>query len=192
MFAHHGRAVTRQGMRLIATGIAMPYRRYAVIAIIAIAAMGCVVGEAAEPGDPDANAVDAKMLARIPAYKTDANVALPFPSQLGSFLVSLYVSAGQDEYNKIHPSAVGSHAQLPVGAVIVREVFGSDGKVAKLTVMGKGPAGYDPRLGDWWFAVTDPNGRPLVENGHTQEGQLTACHSCHNARAQDDFLFGAP
>lgn len=76
--------------------------------------------------------------------------------------------------------------------MIVREVLDANGEVAKLTMMAKGPPGYDPTLGAWWFGVTDPNGRPLVQDGQLLVGRLTQCHECHSERADDDFLFGVP
>jgi len=58
--------------------------------------------------------------------------------------------------------------------------------------MGKGPAGYDPTLGDWWFGVTDASGAPLSDSSGEEVGRLTDCHSCHIPRATDDYLFGVP
>lgn len=130
------------------------------------------------------------MSSRLQSYKMWPQIGSPYSSELGPFLVSLYVSGAVDEYAKIRPDEHGSHAQMPVGVLIVREVFDNNQKVARLTVMGKGPAGYDPQLGDWWFAVTDPRGTPAVENGLVQTGKLTACHGCHSPRSQDDFLYG--
>ena len=78
------------------------------------------------------------------------------------------------------------------GTVIVREVLDARGQITKLTVMAKGPPGYDPSLGDWWFAVTDPRGVPLTENGVVQLGRMNQCHNCHLDRGRDDFLFGVP
>lgn len=173
---------------LVLAGATAVCRRCTAWAVMAIVYTGCVVGS--DPPDP--NPIDTEMLARIPPYKTYAKMGPPFPSQVGGSAVSIYVSAGEDEYKKIHPATSGSHAQLPVGAVIVREILDEGDQVAKLTIMGKGPVGYDPTLGDWWFAVTDADGRPLEESGREQAGKLVACHSCHTPRADDDFLFGAP
>ena len=71
----------------------------------------------------------------------------------------------------MQPDATGSGAQLPAGSMIVRAVIDADaGAVARLTVMLKGPAGYNPALGDWWFAETDPWGNDRV--GLEITGQL--------------------
>lgn len=163
--------------------------RMALVGLIVTAVTACVVGEDVLP-DP-AEDVDATMLTELLPYRTWPTVGNPYPSALGSYLVSLYISDGKTEYAKIRPTATGSHAQLPVGTVIVREVFAEDGTLAKLTVMGKGPAGYDPTLGDWWFAVTDVHGKPLMDNGHPQTGKIAGCKACHATRSADDFLYGA-
>lgn len=162
-----------------------------ILAAMTTAFIGCM-GDLTSPGAPDDDILSGIMEEKVASYRAYANVAAPYPSKLGPFMVSLYVSAGQDEYAKIRPDQTGSRVQLPEGALIVREVFDKDGNVAKLTAMAKGPAGYDPTLGDWWFAVTDAAGQPLVENGRVQSGKLTGCHACHNGRGEDDFLFGGP
>lgn len=95
-------------------------------------------------------------------------------------------------YARVRPDTKGANVDLPEGTLIVREVL-SAGVVQKLTVMGKGPLGSNPVVGDWWFAVTSPTGTPLVENGQELLGKLTQCVACHDARgAADDYLFGVP
>lgn len=136
-------------------------------------------------------AVDAETLQEVDSYHTLAKVnATPYVSDIGPFDVNCYVHGDVADYRKIHPEANGSHATVAPGTVIVREVLDASGTTTKLTVMAKGPAGYDPSIGDWLFGVTDPQGKPLEKNGIVQLGRLTECHSCHLERAQDDFLFG--
>ena len=95
-------------------------------------------------------------------------------------------------YKRVRPDRKGANVDLPEGTLIVREVLAA-GKVAKLTVMGKGALGTNPVVGDWWFAVTTPTGTPLEENGAQLLGKLPQCVTCHDARgAADDFLFGVP
>jgi hypothetical protein len=95
-------------------------------------------------------------------------------------------------YKRVHPDRKGANVDLPEGTLIVREVF-TAGKVTKLTVMGKGPLGSNPAVGDWWFAVTTPTGTPLFENGQELLGKLPQCANCHDERgADDDYLFGVP
>lgn len=99
--------------------------------------------------------------------------------------------AAATSYQRIRPDVKGANVELPVGTLIVREVLGANGQIAKLTVMGKGAPGTNPALADWWFAVTTPSGVPLEENGAPLSGKLTQCYSCHDQRgAADDYLFG--
>jgi hypothetical protein len=58
--------------------------------------------------------------------------------------------------------------------------------------MVKGPAGFSPELGDWWFAVTDAEGVPMQTDAGTLTGPLVACSTCHLPRDADDYLFGVP
>ncbi len=113
-------------------------------------------------------------------------------STVGAFDINLYVHGDVGDYARIHPESSASSAAIAVGTVIVREVLDARGAIAKLTVMAKGPAGYDPSLGDWWFAEADPSGVPLVENGAPRVGRLDDCHGCHVPRASEDYLFGVP
>ncbi|MCE9578129.1 MAG: hypothetical protein K8W52_33695 [Deltaproteobacteria bacterium] len=115
----------------------------------------------------------------------------PFASALGAPGVNIDIDpASASAYRLIDPDVVGSNAHLPSGAMIVRSVLDANGVVTKLTMMVKGPPGYDPTLGDWWFGETDPDGVPIMENGVPLIGALEECHQCHLDRATDDFLFG--
>jgi hypothetical protein len=108
-------------------------------------------------------------------------------------LVSEWVSSfALDAYLAISPGVTGSGATVPPGTTIVRAVLGEDGGVGKLTVMVKGPPGYNSDLGDWWFAVTDPDGLPLDTDAGAEMGKLSGCYSCHVPRAHNGYLFGVP
>jgi hypothetical protein len=107
--------------------------------------------------------------------------------------INVWVTSSQfSAYSKIDPDKPGSGAKLSPGGMIVREVLTADGSVAKLTLMVKGPPGYNPALGDYWFGVTEPDGTPLEENGARLTGKLNQCFGCHIPRANDDYLFGVP
>ena len=93
-------------------------------------------------------------------------------------------------YAAIRPDMLDSRVELPAGAMIVREVMNAQNQVTKLTLMIKGPSGYNPSLGDWWFGVTDPNGAPLSTDGGMETGRIEACFSCHIPRKDDGYLFG--
>lgn len=118
----------------------------------------------------------------------------PYPSSAapGSFVDEWVSSASYAEYSRIQPDAGGSGVVLPPGSIVIRAVVDSNDDVSKLTIMLKGPAGYNPALGDWWFAATDPSGNPLEDDAGVLAGRLTGCYSCHLPRSGDDFLFGVP
>jgi hypothetical protein len=151
--------------------------------------MGCTVG-AVDMSDAE---LDEASLDRVESYLAMSKInARPYTSTLGPFGINCYITGDITGYRKIHPERSGANVTVAPGTVIVREVLDATGKVSKLTVMAKGPPGYDPSLGDWWFGVTDPRGVPLVEKGVLMLGRLTQCHDCHLDRSRDDFLFGVP
>ena len=116
-----------------------------------------------------------------------------YTSAISPAKINVWVtSADFAAYSAIAPEKTGSGVKLAPGAMIVREVLGADGSPAKLTLMVKGPPGYNPDLGDFWFGVTEPNGTPLQENGAKLTGKLTQCFGCHIPRANDGYLFGVP
>jgi hypothetical protein len=161
--------------------------------LVSASCSGCVVGEVSTQTSPDDADLDATALQYATTWNQLPRInAQPYVSSLGSFDINVFVSGDAADYRKIHPETTGSHVSVSVGTVIVRNVLDENGHVSKITMMAKGPPGYDPTIGDWWWAETDPSGTPLVENGVTQVGRLTACHSCHLPRATDDFLFGVP
>ncbi len=118
----------------------------------------------------------------------------PYQSDLGAKpKIMAYVTAPSFPwYEKIASDQSGSRVYLTEGAVIVREVLDAKGQVEKLTLMVKGAPNSNPSVGDFWFGVTDPSGTPLVVDGQRQMGQLSACYSCHQMRANDGYLFGVP
>lgn len=118
----------------------------------------------------------------------------PYPSNAatGSFIEEWVSSDGYAEYSKVDPATIGSRAQVPPGTIVVRAVEDASGNVTKLTLMCKGPIGYNDALGDWWFAETDPEGNPIESDAGAIMGRVEACYSCHVPRINDDYLFGVP
>jgi hypothetical protein len=141
---------------------------------------------------------DSSILARIAggAYRTSTRFrpmsGAPYSSAVAAQTnVDVFVSADDyASYARISPDKSGSGASLAPGAIVVREVLDASGAVAKLTLMAKGPPGYNPAVGDFWFGVTQPDGTPVVDNGATQMGKLGECFGCHIPRAGDGYLFG--
>lgn len=138
--------------------------------------------------------LDPAELRQAATYRSSmAPVSRPYASVLdGSPTIELWISKDAKAlYDRIRPDATGSRVTLPRGTVIVRAVYQA-GKIEKLTVMGKGEAGSNPAIGDWWYAVTTPEGIPLEQNGQHLAGKLQQCEACHDERASDDYLFGVP
>jgi len=136
---------------------------------------------------------DLEMMQIATRYKSFSKIDnTAYASSLGVGNINLYVWGDSKDYKLVSPETTGSGITMVVGSVIVREVLDSSGAVDKLTLMAKGPAGYDPTLGDWWFGVLDASGTPAVTDGRIQLGRLGDCHSCHIPRETDDYLFGVP
>jgi hypothetical protein len=148
----------------------------------------------ADAGSTQESALDEATFALAATYKTFTQVnSRTDASQVGTFDINVYVTGDVATYESIHPETTTSVSALRVGTLIVREVLNSDGSVNKLTMMAKAPSGYDPSLGDWWFAEADPQCQPVVSNGVLEAGQLVDdCHSCHIPRQSEDYLFGVP
>ena len=163
--------------------------------LVCASCWGCDVGEVSSTGtgSTDDAALDATALQAATTWNQLPEInTQPYVSAVGAFDINVYVAGDVADFRKIHPETTGSGVRVSPGTVIVRSVLDAGGNVTKLTLMAKGPPGYDPSIGDWWFGETDPAGTPLVENGALQIGRLTACHTCHLPRATDDFLFGVP
>jgi hypothetical protein len=144
----------------------------------------------------DANAVFAQIAhegyEKAPAF-VQASTSYASSAVPGSLITEWVSSSAADTYAKISPTVSGSNVTMPTGATIVRVVEDATGTVSELTVLVKGPQGYNPVLGDWWFAETDPNGTPDTSaDGGTMCGLLTQCYGCHTPRSADDYLFGVP
>jgi len=153
-------------------------------------------------GSNDGGAVtidEARILASVAngAYRHDPMFAAvsrqSYASTAAAARINVWVTAADwGDYTRIAPDKSGSGASLRPGAIVVREVLDASGAVAKVTVMAKGPAGYNPTVGDFWFGVTTPDGTPMVTNGVMQMGKVQSCFGCHVPRASDGYLFGVP
>ena len=143
--------------------------------------------------DPADNALNNAVMSLALGYKTFSKCdAKPYASTVGAFDINLYVSGDVHDFQSIHPESPGTNVTISTGTIIVREVLDATGATTKLTLMAKGPPGYDPTLGDWWFGVLTPEGIPMLDDGQPALGRLDDCHGCHIPRATDDYLFGVP
>lgn len=158
-------------------------------------AFGCGTGAPVD-SEPRIAMDELAILDQLQGYDTSGAFtrvnAAPYPSEVAAgATLNVWVSSfAAVAYEAISPDAQGSGVRLPEGTLIIREVIDEAGALKKLTLMAKGPAGYNPELGDWWFGVANPDGTPVKENGANLTGKLTQCFGCHLPRANDDFLFG--
>lgn len=116
-----------------------------------------------------------------------------YPSRVDSEnVLDIYVSQiGVADYLNINPDSPNDPASpsilvdVPEETVIVRE-FKSP---ASFTVMVKGPKGFFPEGGDFYYALLDEEGEAVGAPEKTMED----CASCHkDFRSQQAFMFGVP
>ncbi len=88
-----------------------------------------------------------------------------------------------DLYRSIDPDDPTQSVDFPVGTMFVKEHFDEAGERAGLTVMYKGPEGYNPDARDWFWA------RVRGEET-THAGRVEWCSDCHNAAHNSDFVVG--
>ncbi|HEY0194574.1 MAG TPA: hypothetical protein VGC42_25855, partial [Kofleriaceae bacterium] len=78
-----------------------------------------------------------------------------YKSAIGDFDIDVAINSDARDYRTIHPDGPATNVTFPEGTMILRKVYDATGAVSKVTLMAKGPAGYAPTIGDWWFGVTD-------------------------------------
>ena len=76
----------------------------------------------------------------------------------------------------------GKKGAMPAGAIVVKENYMPDKKLAAITVMYK-VAGFNPEAGDWFWVKYKPDG--TIE----KEGKVGGCIGCHGSRKGNDFLY---
>jgi hypothetical protein len=152
---------------------------------------GCLSSVVPDPRAPESSSLGA-VLARG-EYRGDGFIRVnraPFASAVHG-VINVYVSATDaDAYRAIAPESSAPAPSIPPGMQIVREILDGN-SVAELTVMEKRDPGFFPGGGDFLFAVTDPDGTPVLTAGGTAEwGALDECGSCHAQRSGQGWLFG--
>jgi hypothetical protein len=170
------------------------------LAPVTFLSLACLAGGCTENSDPSTMVDESALLARVQneAYSGSlvfqrVNLVAWKSGLAPNPNIDTYVDRdGASEYTQIAPEKDGSGADVPVGTMIVRQVLDQDGAVAKITLMAKGPPGYNADCNDFWFGVTDPLGQPLITDGRRMTGHLEQCYSCHQTRPHDGFLFGVP
>jgi hypothetical protein len=140
---------------------------------------------------------DDVLLAFVARHRSEGFVRVnerSYASDVSDRELNVFVSEfALPEYLETTPEESESDGMIPRGSFVVRELVDPSGEVTKLTALYRGPRGYNPESGDFWFAVTDPQGRVLRDDGGSpMSGPLASCSSCHAGRASADYLFGVP
>ena len=158
--------------------------------VIRIGLLACLLaftGVASVAADGHLPATDGKALIEYITKKSDYTSWPLFPgtSRLyqgahphGAFLTT-YVS---DDALKAMNAKKGT---LPSGAIIVKENYSPEKKLAAVTVMYK-KAGYNPEAGDWFWIKYALDGQ--IE----KEGKVAGCINCHRAVQGNDWVFTGP
>ena len=92
----------------------------------------------------------------------------------------------------VDADAVAAYESLSEGTVfdegtyLLKEQLNGDGSLNTVAVMYKGPSGYAPDAGDWFFGLIQPDGS--IQLG----GQPGACVGCHADVSEQDWAWGLP
>ncbi len=76
----------------------------------------------------------------------------------------------------------GKKGTLSAGSIIVKENYMPDKKLAAITVMYK-VEGYNPEVGDWFWAKYTPDGK--IE----AEGKVAGCIKCHGMKKDNGYIY---
>jgi hypothetical protein len=97
--------------------------------------------------------------------------------------------ANEKTYGK--PGAI-----MPPGTVIAKDSFTvtSDSAIfgGAQFIMEKLAPGTSPATGDWRYAMIMPDGSVFGDSTGANPNQVNFCHSCHKAKAGDDYLYFLP
>lgn len=181
--------------------------RRVVIPLVAFVGMAALVGLAAcveperferasgeEPtttgtGDSGEPEVDQDaILAQAMAYEQELMLLTPEPeqSETHSDAASVRVwgsPSAAELFGSIDPDDPTQEVSFREGDMFVKEHFDEAGEVNGLTVMFKGPEGYDPSARDWYWARI--RGDELTHTGRVQW-----CIDCHEAALNSDLVVG--
>jgi hypothetical protein len=84
--------------------------------------------------------------------------------------------------NKAAKSAIDAGKVTGAGAILVKENYSPEKKLAAVTVMYK-VAGYNPDANDWFWAKYAADGKVQ------KEGKVEGCIKCHGAKKVNDYVF---
>ncbi len=178
--------------------------RFAVVALIAALVPAGVTLRAAAFGQREQKPGGAPPLSDVANYRkwTCAN---PEPTKMQSRFALLCIGPTADQiarerrnphvekWARVYVNDKGAKPFLkevnptfPVGTIVVKEKLPAENaaKPELLTVMVKREKGYDPKFGDWEYAVLGGDARTVQARG-----RLNHCRECHAERARNGYLF---
>jgi hypothetical protein len=88
-----------------------------------------------------------------------------------------------DRFLSIDPMDPTQEVTFEEGTMFVKEHFDESGERVGLTMMYKGPDGYDSAGRDWFWAR-------VRGNEITHSGRVDFCADCHEAAHNSDFVVG--
>jgi hypothetical protein len=143
-------------------------------------------------GDPGDGVDEAAIIAEAMGYQGWVLInAAPFMSSGhdgGMATVNVYVPPDLAAQFKMIDPASPMATEFAEGSIIVKEHLDAMGMPAAGTIMYKGPAGYSPDSGDWWWGMGDVLGGALEDSGP----DLAGCIGCHSPQTTTDWVFGVP
>ena len=145
-----------------------------VLFFVVVLVFGAVLVEAGDMAAPDGAALWKKISMECPYTNWGQ-----FPDHMG-------MQDGVAPHGPLHIVYVNKEGLAkghpkPDGAIIVKENYMPDKKLAAVTVMYK-VNGYNPAAGDWFWAKYAPDGTVQAE------GKPKGCVGCHSGRADMDFI----
>lgn len=93
------------------------------------------------------------------------------------------VEDAMSKFQGINPNDPTQAVSFDEGTMLVKEHLDTDGATVGLTVMYKGPAGYNPEGRDWFWAR-------VREDIVTDSGRVQWCLDCHSAAYNTDLVVG--
>ena len=159
----------------------------------------------AELTQEQANAIYDELKARLDALYAPADLDLiknyqswkryntaPYISAThGQRFVNNFVNEIGSDYGKLK-----SGERYPVGTVLAKDsiTVTDDGKTfpGAMFVMEKLPEGRSPETADWRYVMVIPDGSVFGDTIGDEPELVEYCHVCHEAVADDDYVFYIP
>ena len=84
-----------------------------------------------------------------------------------------------------YEALTGKEGSMPDGAIILKENYTPEGKLAATTVMYK-KSGYNPEHNDWFWL------KSLADGTIEKEGKVGGCQTCHGDVSDNDYVWTGP